>query len=227
MLAGLLAGWCFDKKNNIPIVGIFTYIFVVNAFSLVFDYDYSWAFLAFVEMLAGHGLYKMGFGNFLGEIFSDLELKKKTNKIITASKVAKDTYKASKDDYVETSAKEVVDNNSEIYTPKTSDTTDIIKTLNPDLKQTPKEQCKGILEEKGYELMDSHPNFLVMKKNNLTALFSSKYINEILGSGSPLDYTKVNAQFCLTSETVNFRILLTQLSSGSRISRIFRNFDQH
>jgi hypothetical protein len=92
MLAGLLAGWCFDKKNDIPIVGIFTYIFVVNAFSLVFDYDYSWAFLAFIEMLAGHGLYKMGFGNFLGELFSTSELKKETNKIVTASKAAKTAY---------------------------------------------------------------------------------------------------------------------------------------
>ena len=92
MLAGLLAGWCFDKKNDIPIVGIFTYIFVVNAFSLVFDYDYSWAFLAFIEMLAGHGLYKMGFGNFLGELFSTSELKQKTSKVVTASKVAKSIY---------------------------------------------------------------------------------------------------------------------------------------
>jgi len=100
MLAGLLAGWCFDKKNDLPIVGIFTYIFVVNAFSLMFDYDQSWAFLAFVEMLAGHGLYKMGFGNFLGEMFSGSELKKKTGKVITASKAAKDAY-------VETAAKEV------------------------------------------------------------------------------------------------------------------------
>jgi len=100
MLAGLLAGWCFDKKNGLPIVGIFTYIFVVNAFSLMFDYDQSWAFLAFVEMLAGHGLYKMGFGNFLGEMFSGSELKKKTGKVITASKAAKDAY-------VETAAKEV------------------------------------------------------------------------------------------------------------------------
>ncbi len=100
MLAGLLAGWCFDKKNDLPIVGIFTYIFVINAFSLMFDYDQSWAFLAFVEMLAGHGLYKMGFGNFLGEVFSGSELKKKTGKVITASIAAKDAY-------IETSAKEV------------------------------------------------------------------------------------------------------------------------
>ena len=92
MLAGLLAGWCFDKKNDIPIVGIFTYVFVVNAFSLVFDYDYSWAFLAFIEMLAGHGLYKMGFGNFLGELFSTSELKQKASKVVTASKVAKSVY---------------------------------------------------------------------------------------------------------------------------------------
>jgi len=90
--AGLLAGWSFDKKNNIPIIGIFTYLFVVNAFSLVFNYDYSWAFLAFIEMLAGHGLYKMGFGNFLGELFSSSELKKETNKVITASKAAKTAY---------------------------------------------------------------------------------------------------------------------------------------
>ena len=92
MLAGLLAGWCFDKKNDIPIVGIFTYVFVVNAFSLVFDYDYSWAFLAFIEMLAGHGLYKMGFGNFLGELFSTSELKQKASKVVTASKVATSVY---------------------------------------------------------------------------------------------------------------------------------------
>jgi hypothetical protein len=67
--AGLLAGWSFDKKNNIPILGVGVYIFVINAFSLTFNYDQSWAFLAFIEMLAGHGLYKMGFGNFLGELF--------------------------------------------------------------------------------------------------------------------------------------------------------------
>lgn len=90
--AGLLAGWSFDKKNDIPIVGIFTYLFVVSAFSLMFDYDQSWAFLAFVEMLAGHGLYKMGFGNFLGELFSTSELKQKTSKVVTASKVAKSIY---------------------------------------------------------------------------------------------------------------------------------------
>ena len=90
--AGLLAGWSFDKKNDIPIVGIFTYLFVVSAFSLMFDYDQSWAFLAFIEMLAGHGLYKMGFGNFLGELFSTSELKQKTSKVVTASKAAKSIY---------------------------------------------------------------------------------------------------------------------------------------
>jgi len=95
--AGLLAGWSFDKKNDIPIVGIFTYLFVVSAFSLMFDYDQSWAFLAFIEMLAGHGLYKMGFGNFLGELFSTSELKKETNKVVTATKAAKIAYIERKD----------------------------------------------------------------------------------------------------------------------------------
>jgi len=78
--AGLLAGWSFDKKNNIPILGIGTYILVVNAFSLNFNYDQSWAFLAFIEMLAGHGLYKMGFGNFLGEVFYNKQNSLQTSK---------------------------------------------------------------------------------------------------------------------------------------------------
>jgi len=92
MLAGLLAGWCLDKKNNNPIIGLFTYIFVVSAFSINFNYDQSWAFIAFIEMLAGHGLYKMGFGNFLGELLSTSKLKQNVGKVVTASKVAKSIY---------------------------------------------------------------------------------------------------------------------------------------
>ncbi len=100
MLAGLLAGYSFDKKNDMVWVGIFTYLIIFSGFYVNFPYDSSWAFVALIEVLAGHGLYKMGFGNFLGELFSSSELKKKTNKVITASKAAKDAY-------VETSAKEV------------------------------------------------------------------------------------------------------------------------
>lgn len=101
MLAGLLAGYSFDKKKSDMVwVGIFTYLAIFSVFYISFPYDSSWAFVALIEVLAGHGLYKMGFGNFLSELFSGSELKKKTNKVITAAKAAKDAY-------VVTSAKEV------------------------------------------------------------------------------------------------------------------------
>jgi len=92
MLAGLLAGWSFDKKNDMVWVGIFTYLIIFSGFYVNFPYDSSWAFVALIEVLAGHGLYKMGFGNFLGELFSTSELKQKASKVVTASKVAKSVY---------------------------------------------------------------------------------------------------------------------------------------
>ena len=80
MLAGLLAGWSFDKKNDMVWVGIFTYLIIFSGFYVNFPYDSSWAFVALIEVLAGHGLYKMGFGNFLGELFSTSELKQQMPK---------------------------------------------------------------------------------------------------------------------------------------------------
>jgi len=93
MAAGLLAGWSFDKKNNNLILGGFVYLAIFSTFYINFPYDSSWAFVAVIEVLAGHGLYKMGFGNFLGEILSSSKLKKKTNKVIKASKEAESIYK--------------------------------------------------------------------------------------------------------------------------------------
>jgi hypothetical protein len=92
--AGLLAGRSFDKKKSGDMVwvGIFTYLIIFSVFYVNFPYDHSWAFVALIEVLAGHGLYKMGFGNFLSETFSNRELKQKVDKVITASKVAKATY---------------------------------------------------------------------------------------------------------------------------------------
>ena len=167
MLAGLLAGWCFDKKNGLPIVGIFTYIFVVNAFSLMFDYDQSWAFLAFVEMLAGHGLYKMGFGNFLREMFFDAKDTQPTNKQRRTEESGKQSQ------YIKTS-----NNNSEDFTPR--DVADMIRILHPDSSQTPENQCKDILKQKGYELIVIPPNFIIMKQDGVRLSFKSTDINEVL-----------------------------------------------
>jgi hypothetical protein len=89
MLAGLLAGWSFDKKNDVVWVGIFTYLIIFSGFYVNFPYDSSWAFVALIEVLAGHGLYKMGFGNFLGELFSSPELEEEPHIVIKTSKPAK------------------------------------------------------------------------------------------------------------------------------------------
>ena len=93
MLAGLLAGYSFDnKKSDMAWVGIFTYIITFSVFYVNFPYDNSWAFVALIEVLAGHGLYKMGLGNFLSESPYSPELKQKANKVVIASKVAKSVY---------------------------------------------------------------------------------------------------------------------------------------
>ncbi len=93
MLAGLLAGHSFDKKKSDMVwVGIFTYLAIFSVFYISFPYDSSWAFIALIEVLAGHGLYKMGFGSFLSDTFSGPEVKK----VIKASKAAKVAYKAGK-----------------------------------------------------------------------------------------------------------------------------------
>lgn len=165
--AGLLAGWSFDKKNNIPIIGIFTYLFVVNAFSLVFDYDYSWAFLAFIEMLAGHGLYKMGFGNFLGEVFFDTKDKQSTNEQSEVKRYNNQSQHI----------KESVNSSNE-FSP--GDVANMIRILHPDSRQTPENQCKTILKEKGYELIETPPNFIIMKQDGVRLLFKSTDINEAL-----------------------------------------------
>ena len=100
MLAGLLAGYSFDKKKSDMVwVGIFTYLIIFSGFYVNFPYDSSWAFVAFIEVLAGHGLYKMGFGDFLVELFSSPELKEKVDKVVTESETIKGAYKVNKDDY--------------------------------------------------------------------------------------------------------------------------------
>ncbi len=93
LAAGLLAGYSFDKKKSDMVwVGIFIYPTIFSIFYVNFPYDSSWAFVALIEVLAGHGLYKMGFGNFLSELFSTSELKQKASKVVTAFKVAKSIY---------------------------------------------------------------------------------------------------------------------------------------
>ena len=89
MLAGLLAGYSFDKKNDMVWVGIFTYLIIFSGFYVNFPYDSSWAFVASIEVLAGHGLYKMGFGNFLGRLFSSPELYEEPHIVIKTSKTSK------------------------------------------------------------------------------------------------------------------------------------------
>lgn len=113
MLAGLLAGYCFDKKKSDMVwVGIFIYPAIYSGFYVNFPYDSSWAYIALIEVLAGHGLYKMGFGNFLGGLFSSPELKKKANKVITASKAAKDAYVVTSSKEVHTEKKLVIKDTS-------------------------------------------------------------------------------------------------------------------
>jgi len=157
MLAGLLAGWSFDKKNDLPIVGIFTYIFVVNAFSLMFDYDQSWAFLAFVEMLAGHGLYKMGFGNFLGELFFNTESKKKVDKVITASKAAKKTYDKTR------------------VNRRIKDNLDINKGL--ERVNRSESECIKLLSNKGYSVLKTHKGYTIYVKPIIMGVMKDRASN--------------------------------------------------
>jgi len=96
MAAGLLAGWSFDKKNNNLILGGFVYLMIFSIFYINFPYDTSWAFVALIEVLAGHGLYKMGFGRFLGEVFSNPKLKEDAINVAKASTAAKKAYDKSK-----------------------------------------------------------------------------------------------------------------------------------
>jgi len=171
MLAGLLAGYSFDKKNDMVWVGIFTYLIIFSGFYVNFPYDSSWAFVALIEVLAGHGLYKMGFGNFLGRLFSSPELEKGIDKVVTKPKAIKGAYKVN-EDYFDISQAYVVES---------------------DEVRNRENVCAKKLSNKGYDVWKTRKGYIVYIKPIIMGVIQDRVSNvdelcELADKYNKIDY---------------------------------------